>query len=200
MECDWWSLGVILFECLCGYPPFDSDDHDPQTVCKNIINWKNTLFFSRESCARLSKDCINFVKSLICNPDQRLGSIKGAVEIKSHRWFTSNNVDFEHIRELEAPYVPEFSEDAETILKEKLPVLNSSDKEFKNLLKRITSKFDDYPDEPLPVPSENDRRRFWEDVFIGYTFKPKVSLGMGKPPPPMKMIGRETSFMTVSKS
>lgn len=24
-ECDWWSLGAIMFECLVGYPPFCSE-------------------------------------------------------------------------------------------------------------------------------------------------------------------------------
>jgi serine/threonine kinase 38 len=38
---DYWSLGVILFEMVVGYPPFYSDDQ--QTTCKKILNWQHNF-------------------------------------------------------------------------------------------------------------------------------------------------------------
>ncbi|XP_023760101.1 serine/threonine-protein kinase CBK1 isoform X3 [Lactuca sativa] len=32
IECDWWSLGAIMYEMLVGYPPFYSDD--PISTCR----------------------------------------------------------------------------------------------------------------------------------------------------------------------
>uniref|UniRef100_A0A452YF76 non-specific serine/threonine protein kinase n=1 Tax=Aegilops tauschii subsp. strangulata TaxID=200361 RepID=A0A452YF76_AEGTS len=34
MECDWWSLGAIMYEMLVGYPPFYSDE--PMTTCRKV--------------------------------------------------------------------------------------------------------------------------------------------------------------------
>ncbi|XP_020597794.1 serine/threonine-protein kinase tricorner-like [Phalaenopsis equestris] len=35
MECDWWSLGAIMYEMLVGYPPFYSED--PMSTCRKVI-------------------------------------------------------------------------------------------------------------------------------------------------------------------
>jgi serine/threonine protein kinase len=35
IECDWWSLGAIMYEMLVGYPPFCSDD--PRMTCRKVF-------------------------------------------------------------------------------------------------------------------------------------------------------------------
>ncbi|KAJ6725870.1 SERINE/THREONINE-PROTEIN KINASE [Salix purpurea] len=77
MECDWWSLGAIMYEMLVGYPPFYSDE--PMSTCRKIVNWRNHLKFPEE--AKLSSEAKDLISKLLCNVDQRLGT-KGAYEIK----------------------------------------------------------------------------------------------------------------------
>merc|ERR550537_1054753 len=40
-ECDWWSLGVIMYECLVGYTPFYADE--PVLTCRKILRWQQNL-------------------------------------------------------------------------------------------------------------------------------------------------------------
>ena len=42
-ECDWWSVGTIMFEMLVGYPPFCSEH--PNETYQKILNWKEELRF-----------------------------------------------------------------------------------------------------------------------------------------------------------
>lgn len=80
-ECDWWSLGAIMFECLVGeslflyrvaaysskrkvsnmflgYPPFCSENaHD---VYRKIIDWRNHLFFPDD--VHLSREAEDLVR------------------------------------------------------------------------------------------------------------------------------------------
>ncbi|KAJ6931357.1 serine/threonine-protein kinase 38-like isoform X3 [Populus alba x Populus x berolinensis] len=77
MECDWWSLGAIMYEMLVGYPPFYSDD--PMSTCRKIVNWRTHLKFPEE--AKLSPEAKDIINKLLCNVSHRLGT-NGADEIK----------------------------------------------------------------------------------------------------------------------
>lgn len=42
MECDWWSLGAILYEMLVGYPPFCSED--PRMTCRKVLQYSFVFY------------------------------------------------------------------------------------------------------------------------------------------------------------
>lgn len=107
MECDWWSLGAIMYEMLVGYPPFYSDD--PMLTCRKIVNWKTYLKFPEE--ARLSPEAKDLISKLLCNVNQRLGS-KGAYEIKAHPFF--EGVDWDKLYQMEAAFIPEVNDELDT--------------------------------------------------------------------------------------
>lgn len=52
MECDWWSLGAIMYEMLIGYPPFCSDD--PRITCRKVIPkfWFIVILSASGICAK----------------------------------------------------------------------------------------------------------------------------------------------------
>jgi len=107
MECDWWSLGAIMYEMLVGYPPFYSDE--PMTTCRKIVNWRTHLKFPEE--ARLTTDAKDLISKLLCNVDQRLGT-KGAEEIKEHSWFSE--LQWDKLYEMEAAYLPQVIDELDT--------------------------------------------------------------------------------------
>ena len=102
-EVDWWSLGIIMFEMMIGYPPFYSDSSTE--TCKKILDWKNYLEIKPE--INISKEAVDILKKLINDPEKRLGR-NGAEEIKRHPYF--KNIDWQHIKEtLIPPFIPELS-------------------------------------------------------------------------------------------
>ena len=107
-EIDWWSLGVIMFEMMIGYPPFFSESSTE--TCKKILDWKNTLNIRPE--ANISKEAEDILRKLITDPENRLG-VNGAEEIKSHPFF--KGIDCNHIKEtLIPPFIPDLKNNYDT--------------------------------------------------------------------------------------
>ncbi|XP_051882440.1 serine/threonine-protein kinase LATS2 [Pristis pectinata] len=106
--CDWWSVGVILFEMLVGQPPFLAPT--PAETQIKVINWESTLYIPPQ--VKLSSEAIDLITKLCCGANDRLGG-NGADEIKAHPFFTS--IDFsKDIRRQPAPYVPKISHPMDT--------------------------------------------------------------------------------------
>lgn len=137
--CDWWSLGVILFECLYGYPPFLSNSR--HVTRQKILNWKTSLKFP--SKPRVSHEGVDLMQQLLCEPEDRIGSqrtvsvrrpnslivanrqsgffaavngpgmsVDGAEHIKAHAWF--RGIDWENIHRMEPPFKPNLQNPTDT--------------------------------------------------------------------------------------
>ncbi|SMN18561.1 similar to Saccharomyces cerevisiae YFL033C RIM15 Glucose-repressible protein kinase involved in signal transduction during cell proliferation in response to nutrients [Maudiozyma saulgeensis] len=104
-ECDWWSVGCIMFELLLGYPPFHANS--PEAVFRNILagNIQWPLFDSAEEESEfLSKDAKDLItKLLVLDPTQRLG-VNGAEEVKDHPYFKT--IDWKNVYDEEPSFVP----------------------------------------------------------------------------------------------
>ena len=103
-EVDWWSIGVMFFEMIVGYPPFFSEN--PSDTCKKIIKWKQ--YFQIPNDVSLSYEAKNLIKKLVTSHENRLG-VNGVDEIKKHPFF--RGVDWDNIRNTKAPFIPDIKND-----------------------------------------------------------------------------------------
>ncbi|OQV18061.1 Serine/threonine-protein kinase tricorner [Hypsibius exemplaris] len=142
--CDWWSLGVIMYEMLIGYPPFCSDTA-AETYHK-VIHWRESLVFPPE--VPISDNAKDLIKRFCCEQSSRLGHHRGIIEVKEQRFF--HGVDWNHLRDRPAAVSVD---------------VNSIDD---------TSNFDEFPDVDLRIPAAPvavGETGYKDWVFVNYTFK-----------------------------
>jgi len=89
-SCDWWSLGVIMFEMLIGYPPFCSET--PQETYNKIMKWRETLEFPPE--VPISKNAKRTIRRFCDGTERRIQNLS---DINKMGFFLP--VDWDHIRE-----------------------------------------------------------------------------------------------------
>ncbi|XP_006664018.1 serine/threonine-protein kinase D6PKL1-like [Oryza brachyantha] len=83
---DWWTFGVFLYELLYGKTPFRGPGND-ETLA-NVVS-QNLKFPENPSISSNAKDLIKGL--LVKEPENRLGSLRGAAEIKQHPFFEGLN-------------------------------------------------------------------------------------------------------------
>ena len=139
-SCDWWSLGVIIYESLIGIPPFFSDDH--LQTCRKIIHWKKHFHFPNDVDISLSAK--DLIRRLMCDVDDRLGF----EEIKKHPFFIG--IDFDNIRNTKAPIIPIVKSEIDT-------------RYFPDIPEIVNNNHDNNDNAP---PSANTQAQFYGYTFV----------------------------------
>ncbi|CAB1424559.1 unnamed protein product [Pleuronectes platessa] len=108
-ECDWWSVGVFIYELFVGETPFYAESL--VGTYGKIMNHKNTLVFPDD--VEMSQDARDLICAFLTDRTVRLGRT-GVDDIQRHPFFKNDQWTFDNIRETVAPVVPELSSDIDT--------------------------------------------------------------------------------------
>ena len=78
-KCDLWSIGVILYILLCGYPPFNGSNDEQ--IIKKVKEGKYRT--DEEEWHSISPDAIDIINKLLqYEPNNRIS----AAEALQHKW------------------------------------------------------------------------------------------------------------------
>ncbi|KAI8808579.1 kinase-like domain-containing protein [Cladochytrium replicatum] len=189
--CDWWSLGVILFEMLYGFPPFCSQTRD-QTRHK-VLNWRKFLRFPPKP--HVTTEAQGLILRLCCDRNDRLGrapvgdnpkdisrkqtaqkdkmldliELEGdATDIKQHPWF--RGIQWDTLQTQSPPFVPRltslsdtryFDQIDEDEVERRWAALDGHATAIANTDQRPKDNFGD--EDPLEI-----RKRL---AFVGFTYR-----------------------------
>ncbi|CAK66144.1 unnamed protein product (macronuclear) [Paramecium tetraurelia] len=97
---DLWSIGICMYEFMCGGVPFGEELEDPYQIYEEIMNTqiKYPTFLKDRYAKKLMEQLMNR------QPEIRLGASYSA--LKAHPWFDDFDFDKLFSKELKPPYLP----------------------------------------------------------------------------------------------
>lgn len=107
---DYWAFGILMYEMLLGYTPFETEDGDISKLFKNIAfvrTGANKVEFPSQLEESQPWACDFISKLLQGDPSKRMGAgINGSHEVRSHIYF--KDIDFAKLEKLELtpPHIP----------------------------------------------------------------------------------------------
>merc|ERR1719495_2446833 len=147
-ECDWWSVGVFLYEMLVGDTPFYAESL--VGTYGKIMDHQNALAFPDDVDMNAAAESL--IRAFLTDRNTRLGK-NGVQEIMGHQFFRNDNWTFDTIRDCVPPVVPDLSSDDDT--------RNFDDVE------------NDAPDENFPQPKAFAGNHL---PFVGFTYSKDYQL------------------------
>nr|XP_027203207.1 rho-associated protein kinase 1-like [Dermatophagoides pteronyssinus] len=108
-ECDYWSVGVFLYEMLIGDTPFFAESL--VGTYGKIMDHKNHLHFPDD--VEISVEARSLICAFLTDRLNRLGR-NGMPEVKNHPFFQNEQWTFDNIHQCIAPVIPELCGDDDT--------------------------------------------------------------------------------------
>ncbi|QRG36334.1 hypothetical protein FDK38_000669 [Candidozyma auris] len=157
---DYWSLGCMLFEALCGYPPFSGRKQDETYY--NLKHWKSALRRPQTRDGRyvFSDRTWALITKLIASPSSRLRNIK---QVQAQPYF-SDIRDWEHLREKTPPFTPQLDNEEDAGYFDDFEDEESMAK-YKDVFAR--------QEQNESILDKASGRNVGKNNFIGFTFKHK---------------------------
>jgi len=82
-SCDLWSVGVIAYILLCGYPPFNGTSNDQTHRC--VL--KGRYYFPQEDWEGISSEAVDFIKRMLKTDPRKRMTLEQAL---NHPWIVKH--------------------------------------------------------------------------------------------------------------
>ena len=193
-EIDWWSVGIIFYEMLVGFPPFWGENDTPKDTGLKLKNFKKYLNIPKG--VSISHEAKKLIFDFLSERENRLG-VNGIDEIKKHIFF--KGFDWENVRKMKPPFIPnlvpfgngnlkfmkrrslKFYTSKEN-LKGSKTIFEKEEKEKENKLKKVNLHFYDfYYDKDLvelKYKIENNLDEFIKNEIDNFSKKSSKSVNM----------------------